>query len=82
MKIEKSTVESWRARAADWLADNSAGRATLDRIKTGREAWMVAHCVGIVNEAYAIGREIHDAHIQTALEQIFPSAVFLDKKHY
>ena len=60
--------------------DQGTELACLD-IKTGRDAWSIAHRAGIVRDAYA-DREIVDAHIQTALEKIFPNADFLDKKIY
>jgi hypothetical protein len=51
-------------------------------VTSGLEAWQVAHRAGIVRHAYDIHRSITDAHVQTALEAIFPYAVFKDKKRY
>ena len=79
MKINKETVEKWRQMASDWL--DAATTLGTEHIRKGREAWSVAHQSGICNEAYA-DPSIVDAHIQTALEQIFPNAVFLDRKVY
>jgi hypothetical protein len=81
-KIAADTVTAWRARCEDWLAAHPTVRATLADIKTGRDAWTVGHCSGVVREAYDMGRDIHDAHIQTALQAIFPNAVFRDAKRY
>lgn len=82
MRIEKATVDAWREKARVWLETGVKGGATVDDVKTGVDAWAVAHRVGITNEAYAMSRDIHDAHIQTALEKIFPNAVFKDAKRY
>jgi len=53
-----------------------------DQIKSGREAWHLAHTSDILDHAYAQGRDVTDGHIQTALERVFPNALFLDKKVY
>lgn len=78
-KISKQTVEAWRKRVSDWLADNH--NASPSDVKTGSQAWGIAHTLGIVREAHE-DRSVLDAHIQTALEQIFPNAVFKSKKIY
>lgn len=72
-KISKETIADWTARA-DVVID----RAT---VVTGLAAWDMAHKLGFTNEAYK-DRDILDAHIQTALEKVFPNAVFKDKKVY
>ena len=51
-------------------------------IVSGVDAWTVAGRAGITRHAYDLGRDIHDAHIQTALQVIFPNAVFKDRKVY
>jgi hypothetical protein len=78
MKISADTVASWRERCATWLAPRNL---TPDAILTGRDAWTVAHRSGLTAEAYQ-DRDVVDAHIQTALERIFPNAVFQDAKRY
>ena len=78
-KIEQAMVQDWRARASEYLA----GRGyTLDDVKTGSDAWVVAHAIKATNEAYDISRDITDAHIKTVLAKIFPNAVFKDKYRY
>lgn len=64
-----------------WLADK-APSLTREAITTGRDAWAVAFRAGITEHAYALGREVTDGHIQTALERVFPNAVFKDRKVY
>lgn len=54
----------------------------LEDIKTGCDAWTVAHKSGITRHAYGVSRDVCDAHIQTALEKIMLNAVFKDKKVY
>ena len=51
-------------------------------IVSGVDAWTVAGRAGITRHAYDLGRDIHDAHIQTALQVVFPNAVFKDRKVY
>lgn len=72
-------VQDWTQRADAFLATRDL---TRQQITTGRDAWTVAHACGFPTEAYAISRDIVDAHIQTALAQIFPAAVFKDAKRY
>lgn len=79
MKIPKETVTKWQEMAQKWLGAHKSTEPA--DIKTGQEAWTVAHLSGITREAYE-DRAIIDAHIQTALESIFPNAVFKDKKVY
>jgi hypothetical protein len=77
-KIPSATVERWRTLARDYMGNLES---TPERIWTGREAWVIADRVGISREAYQ-DRTITDGHIQTALEKIFPNAMFLDRKAY
>lgn len=79
MKIPANVVETWRDDVAAWLYYHHG----LDRlaIKSGKDAWTIAHRVGITREAYK-DPTITDGHIQTALERIFPNAVFEDRKVY
>jgi hypothetical protein len=74
-----SHLSDYTARADSWLAARGYTRAD---IKTGRDAWAVAHGADITRHAYSLSRDIVDAHIQTALERIFPHAVFSDAKRY
>ena len=53
-----------------------------DMTMSGVDAWTLAHNAGIVKHAYSLGRDIYDAHIQTALEKLLPGAVFKDSKRY
>lgn len=79
-KISDKTIARWSVMAADWVSAHGRGIG-LEAIDTGQLAWSVAHSCGITNEAYQ-DRTILDAHIQTALEKIFPNAVFKDAKRY
>lgn len=83
-KIDAATVERWRGIVEDHLG-RDGGVFTPNLILTGVVAWTIAHNSGIVHDAYygiGKGKDIHDAHIQTALEKIFPNCVFRDKKRY
>lgn len=75
-----SELEAYRALAVNWLAEHTTLRSA--DILTGKDAWTIAHNAGITRKAYEMGRDITDAHIQTALERIFPNAVFKDAKRY
>ena len=76
MKITPDEVKRYRDMAAEWLAD----KKTTD-ILTGSDAWTVANQSGILRLAYQ-NPSITDAHIQTALEAIFPNAIFKNRKRY
>jgi hypothetical protein len=78
MKIPRQTIDQWRNSAAAWLAQKGH---TLEDLRTGRDAWTVAHHTGITREAYE-NPSIVDAHIQTALGRIFPNVQFKDPKRY
>lgn len=82
-KFDTKTTERWDQKAQAWLDANANGltRLTLAEIMTGIDAWTVAHRSGITQEAYS-DRTVTDAHIQTALERIFPNAQFKDVKRY
>lgn len=64
-----------------WLAFN-APEISRHEITEGRHAWAIATRSGVTRDAYDTARDIVDAHIQTALEHIFPRAVFRDAKRY
>jgi len=72
-------IADWSARADSYLANRAMIR---EDIKSGVDAWTVAHCIGATREAYGADRDILDAHIQTALARVFPQAVFKDAKRY
>lgn len=78
MKFDKATVNRWSVMAADYLGRNGYD---LDDVKTGVDAWEIAHRVGITREAYE-DHSVVDAHIKTALKVIFPEAVFKDRYTY
>jgi hypothetical protein len=78
MKFNSDTVNRWVTLAADFLGQRGYD---LSDVKTGAEAWTVAHQSGITKEAYE-DRSVVDAHIKTALQQIFPNAIFVDKYSY
>lgn len=79
-KINKDLVAAWTKRCSELLGSNIPPLSVAD-VNKGVDAWTVAHRAGIVVEAYK-DPTVHDAHIRTALEQIFPNAVFRDKKVY
>jgi hypothetical protein len=76
--FDKDTVARWKAMATAYLEPKDH---TCASVLTGAMAWSVAGNCGITREAYN-DRKVVDAHIQTALETIFPNAVFKDKKVY
>jgi len=76
--FDKETVGRWKALANEYLIMRNLSRF---EINTGVWAWSIAHRCGITREAYN-DRKVVDAHIQTALETIFPNAVFKDAKRY
>lgn len=78
MHFSNETVAQWREAASSFL---TAYNLTPDDIKSGRDAWTVASRAGITQHAYE-DRAVKDGHIQTALQRVFPNAVFKDKKVY
>lgn len=78
-RIDNETVRRWEGLAREWLRANT-GLEPMS-IRTGIDAWTVAQCCGIIREAY-VDPTVVDAHIQTALEKIFPNAQFRDAKRY
>ena len=72
-------LEQYRTMAETYLTSKGY---TLADVKTGADAWNVAHYSGIARDAYDVSREITDAHIKTVLARIMPNAVFKDKYHY
>lgn len=87
-KIPAETVERW-AGLVDRHFDLTGHGERREHIVLGKSAWTLAHRVGILDEAYGNTAKdmpgiegVNDAHIQTALERIFPEAVFNDPKRY
>lgn len=70
-------IPDWTARADTWLAGHNLKR---DDVVVGADAWYVAHKTGFWREANDAG--MNDGVVRTALEKIFPNAVFKDKKTY
>jgi len=68
--------------AESFIATHGDGTVTRHDVETGVTAWAIAHKAGITRHAYDLSRDILDAHIQTALEHVFPCAKFKDKKRY
>jgi hypothetical protein len=79
-KFDLLTVIKWSDMASKWLKD-AGDPGTLTDIYLGAEAWAIAHRCGITRDAYT-DQTVVDAHIVTALKQIFPNAVFKDKYSY
>jgi hypothetical protein len=79
MKIKPPTIAKWTKKAASWLKTNHD--LELSAIVTEADAWAVASYAGITAEAYK-DRTVTDGHIQSALERIFPKAVFKSRKVY
>jgi hypothetical protein len=83
-RIDAQTTDRWRGLIDAYLLGklSPAGEGlTRHSIETGRDAWSIASAAGVLRDAYA-DRTIVDAHIQTALERIFPHARFNDRKVY
>ena len=80
-KFDQATIVRWTKMADEWLAKNPFGIIERSQVLYGVNAWKVAHHAGITEEAYA-DRSVVDAHIVTALKQLFPNAVFKDTYSY
>jgi hypothetical protein len=85
-KIDSVMLEKFSNLATAWLAPQ--GYTNLD-VKLGSDAWHIASRAGITEICYGNTAkdlsgipDCHDAHIKTALAQIFPNAVFKDKYRY
>ena len=79
--FKADTMERWSGMCAVFLASHAA-HSTLADVRTGADAWTVAHRAGVTREAYAYDRAVTDAHIKTALQRIMPNAVFKDSYRY
>jgi len=80
-KFDSDTIARWTKMADAWLAISPFGVIDRDKVLIGANAWRVAHHSGITAEAYA-DRSVVDAHIVTALKQMFPNAEFTDTYSY
>lgn len=80
-RFDTDTIKRWERMASDWLIAHTSTSIDVANVLTGRDAWTVAARCGITAEAYRDDK-VTDGHIQTALERIFPNAVFQDKKLY
>jgi hypothetical protein len=72
-------LEQYETMIDATLAQYNVSRGSITE---GWQAWRVAGKAGVLDDAYSIGRDITDGHVQTALEKIFPCAVFKDAKRY
>jgi hypothetical protein len=79
-KFDTATVTRWASMAETFL-ERAGDPGTTKDVYLGAEAWTIAHLSGITSEAYA-DRSVMDAHIVTALQQIFPRANFKDRYSY
>jgi hypothetical protein len=80
-KFDSETIARWTKMADAWLDSNPFGVIDRDKVLIGANAWRVAHQSGISEEAYS-DRSVVDAHIVTALKQVFPNAEFKDTYSY
>lgn len=78
-KISPTTIAEWQQIITLWMLSGTKEKLTPKDVLLGRDAWTIAHRAGITQLAYK-DPSIHDAHIQTALQKIFPNVKFLDKK--
>lgn len=76
--FDKETVGRWTALVRAYLDDKEI---TRHEVTQGWSAWAIAGKAGILREAYN-DRRVTDAHIQTALEKIFPECEFRDAKRH
>lgn len=92
-KINGETLEKLRKMAVAFMAngDNWADKQPKDcaMVDNGSLAWTIASRCGITAYCYGdTSRDLPgipgcvDAHIKTALQYIFPNAVFRDKYAY
>jgi hypothetical protein len=79
--INAATVTEWARIVDTWIAAKCAPGKSRNDVTSGVTAWDVAHMAGLVRLAYELPG-VKDAHIQTALEAIFPNVTFKDAKRY
>lgn len=85
-KFDADTVTRWTGMVDTYIAGNFGvldryGITHRDHVADGSSAWTIAHRSGITVEAYE-DRSVVDAHIVSALKQIFKNAKFQDKYSY
>jgi hypothetical protein len=77
-KFDLLTIIHWTDMVDVWLSKNYGitdrfGITERSHVTDATSAWTIAHRSGITEEAYA-DRSVVDAHIVTALKQLFPNA--------
>lgn len=79
-------IEQFKSLADIWLAERDLSRG---QVTAGTDAWHIAFKAGITDICYGnTSKDLPgiencvDAHIQTALQKVFPNVVFRDKKVY
>ena len=77
-KIDALKIADWLVLADNFCRDKPYRRGD---VKLGSDAWAIANVSGILSDAYT-DRAIVDAHIQTALQSVFPNVTFKDAKRY
>ena len=85
-KFDQETIVRWTEMIDVWFSKNFGitdrfGITERSHVTDAISAWTIAHRSGITKEAYT-DRSVVDAHIVTALKQLFPNAVFKDKYSY
>ncbi len=80
-KFNDEVLIRWETMIINYLGDNGYNIEAIEDVKLGVDAWDIAHNSGIMKEAYT-DPTVFDAHIQTALERLFPNCVFRDRKVY
>lgn len=79
-RIDTATRAEWLNLISAWLAERNL---TTDAIQTGADAWSVwTRAVNNPLNVYRAMPDVVDAHIQTALQSMFPSVTFKDAKRY
>ena len=85
-KFDQETIVRWTEMIDVWFSKNFGitdrfGITERSHVTDATSAWTIAHRSGITEEAYA-DLSVVDAHIVTALKQLFPNVVFKDKYSY
>lgn len=85
-KFDIATIARWTELVDLWISKNfrvtdQYGITDRTHVTDGSSAWVIAHRSGVTDLAYA-DRSVVDAHIVTALKQIFPNVVFKDRYAY
>lgn len=81
-KFDEQTIERWATMCQELLTRKNTGWL-LANVTEGSMAWAIwTRAVNNVENVYSADRTITDAHIKTALQQIFINAEFKDKYRY